>query len=1064
MKLHTITAVFRRNVESYFAGALGYLIIVVFVFVCSLLAFNEQFFANNLATLDQLSRWYPILLLFLVPAITMGVWAEERKQHTEELLFTLPASDLEVLLGKYLAVLAVYTIALLFSTTLLIVLNRIGSPDWGVVFTTYLGYWLAGAALLSAGMFASSLTRSTTVAFVVGVLVSAVPVFLSPAADYLSRFGSGVGDVARSLAVSEQLRGFTEGLIPFTGILYFVSLAAFLLYLNYVVITKRHWSGGRQAKMGTQYLVRVAALAATLVSFNVMLQRGNAYVPEGLDLTAEKVHTLSPVTRDVIQNVVDKEEGVTIQAFLSPEVPDEFVPVRKELVNLLRQYDRLGGRYLTVRLVDVTHASDAETDARARGVEPIKHNLQDREGRQVRQDVYLGVVVEGKDRRVVIPHFRNRMQLEYELTRSLGTVMATKQLRVGILRTDARVLGMGKKWYFDRFVQELRKQYELVDVTYADLNEWAAESPDGGKTDTSRSKDSSMKTSKGPKNGGGKDTTRETSKRPDVLIVVQATSLPQPAMDDLVQYLQRGNPALIFDDPLPFYLVYDQTQFNEFFRGPYSELLDAPRLPRAQPRSRWAIELIPKSAIQKFNDWARKERRNRMLRSPQQWDAFLKEGFDKFYPEATPQVYGQFPIRKADNGTAATLMRALGLTWENGRVVTDKFNPHPGFAAAIPQKVVENRGPTWPVSDYGQKENAFLFLARAGGNRHALNAGHSVTKDLQEMMAIYAGSISRRQDAKTKVVPLLQTSADARFVDWEDLVVKRTRSVAKIDSVSGTIVGTEERTVESKLTNTFSPGQSLNSQLFPPHAQYVLADEPRRVSADGIQTIAAIITPGEQSEEEAKKPRTGKSSPKGAGKIKAVFVADVDMISDVFFRQQEALGLPLDNVNFVENAIEVLAGDERYVELRSRRPEPRSLTTIQRAVDEFRQERLQAEQKVKQETEEKTAAAQKRFDEKMKKIRESKDLNVLQKDQLQAFALRTEQERLEREKKRLKEDLKRRTRKLENEEDRQIRNYQNHVRAVTVAFTPVPALLLGLVVFVGRWINERRIVTPARHV
>ncbi len=146
IRWHVISAVFWRNVRQYFTSVIGYLFIVVFVSICALIAFNRQFFADNLATLDQLSQYYPLLLLFLIPAITMGVWADERRQGTDAILFTLPASDLEILLGKYLSVVAVYTVALLFSLTQLIALANIGEPDWGVVAATYLGYWLAGCA------------------------------------------------------------------------------------------------------------------------------------------------------------------------------------------------------------------------------------------------------------------------------------------------------------------------------------------------------------------------------------------------------------------------------------------------------------------------------------------------------------------------------------------------------------------------------------------------------------------------------------------------------------------------------------------------------------------------------------------------------------------------------------------------------------------------------------------------------------------------------------------------------------------------------------------------------
>src|SRR5579872_1927053 len=178
LRMHVINAVFKRNFLSYFSGVIGYLVIIVFVLAGAISAFNSQFFANNLDNLDQLNSVFPGLLLFLVPAITMGVWADERKLGTDELLFTLPASDLEILLGKYAAVVGVYSVALFFSLSHVAVLAFLGNPDWRQLFATYFGYWITGCALLSAGMLASILTSSATVAYVAGALICSVPVFI----------------------------------------------------------------------------------------------------------------------------------------------------------------------------------------------------------------------------------------------------------------------------------------------------------------------------------------------------------------------------------------------------------------------------------------------------------------------------------------------------------------------------------------------------------------------------------------------------------------------------------------------------------------------------------------------------------------------------------------------------------------------------------------------------------------------------------------------------------------------------------------------------------------------
>ncbi len=427
LRNNVVLAVFKRNVQSYFSGVLGYLFIVVFVVAGAFAAFNQQFFANNQANLDQLSLWYPLPLLFMIPAITMGVWADEKKMGTDELLFTLPASDTEILLGKFLAALAVYTIALLFSVTHILVLWRIGNPDMGLMFTTYFSYWLAGASLLAAGMFASALTNSTTVAFVLGTAICCIPVFIGQIAPS--------NNLIQGLSLVTQFQDFSTGVLPLGSILYFISLAVMMLYLNRVLITRRHWSAQEQNSMGLQYLVRTVALAVILISVNVIVSYGSSRI----DMTNEKVYSLSQTTKDLISKI-DEKNPVTIEAFISPEVSREYVPVRKRLIGLLQEYNQLGGKKLQVRFVKVIPFSKEEEEARLLDIAPEQVQTE-RGGRAYVDTIFMGAVVKSGTDEVVIPFFNMGTPIEYELTRSIRTVSKDDRLTVGILNTDAKIFG-----------------------------------------------------------------------------------------------------------------------------------------------------------------------------------------------------------------------------------------------------------------------------------------------------------------------------------------------------------------------------------------------------------------------------------------------------------------------------------------------------------------------------------------------------------------------------------------------------------------------------------------------
>jgi hypothetical protein len=312
MNASVLTAVFKRNFFSYFANPTGYVFICVFVFLSAVAAFwPDEFFNANLANLEQLNKYFPFIMLFFVPAITMSIWAEETRQGTDELLLTLPASDFDVVLGKYLAAISIYTVALLISlASNFVVLSQLGRPDAGLYLCTHVGYWFLGLAMLAVGMVASFLTRNLTVAYILGALFNA-PLVLMARIDIIPGLTHTVAAAVRQWSLGGQCQEFGRGMLGLSGILYFVSIAGIMLYVCMVLIGRRNWARGAEAAAQSgHFLVRALALAIIAVAVVVAVRNHD----QRLDTTSEQLSSLSPYTIHLIKDLkADYVQAVKLQ-------------------------------------------------------------------------------------------------------------------------------------------------------------------------------------------------------------------------------------------------------------------------------------------------------------------------------------------------------------------------------------------------------------------------------------------------------------------------------------------------------------------------------------------------------------------------------------------------------------------------------------------------------------------------------------------------------------------------------------------------------------------------------
>ena len=505
-----ITALARRDLRMYFSSPSGYVFITLFIFLSAAAAFwQDRFFLQNLANLDQLNAVFPYLLLFFIPALTMGVWSEEKKLGTDELLLTLPATDLEVVIGKYAATLGIYTASLLLSLSYILVLFYLGSPDLGLMAGNFAGYWFAGAALIAVGMLASLLTRNATVAFIAGGLFCAALVAGGPAAGAVL---PGLGGAVDALGVVLHFGDFAKGIVSVSAVVYFAAAGAFFLYLNVLVLSRRHWPRAAAGyPMWAHQAARAAAIALALVSIGVLAARLSVRV----DVTAEQLHSLSGETRALLDEL-PADRPVFIQAFISPDAPEPFVQTRSNLIGILEEIDALAGPRVEVFIHDTEPFTAAAREARETfGITPRPvRNVSS--ARSEVEDVFLGVAFTCGAEEQVIGFFEVGLPAEYEIMRSIRVVARTGRKRIGVVATMANLFG-GTNFERNQFtpqwpvIAELRKQYDVVEI-----------SPE-----------------------------MAISQEVDALLVPLPSSLQTDEQGFVADTIRSGTPALILVDPLP---------------------------------------------------------------------------------------------------------------------------------------------------------------------------------------------------------------------------------------------------------------------------------------------------------------------------------------------------------------------------------------------------------------------------------------------------------------------------------------------------------------------------------
>jgi ABC-2 type transport system permease protein len=422
----------RKELSAYFGSPMALIFLGAFL-VVTLFAFFwvEAFFVRNIADVRPLFQWMPVLLIFLVATLTMRQWSEEQRGGTLEVLLTLPVRRVELVLGKFIAVMILVALALALTLFLPITVSILGPLDWGPVVGGYLAALLMAAAYAAIGLFVSSRTDNQIVSLIATAFLGGL-FYLVGSAAVTGLVGESIGEMLRAIGTGSRFESIERGVIDLRDLVYYLSLTALFLGLNVVSLDAKRWSKGvRTATYRRQVVLTVVLIAANLVALNTWL-----FPLGGLraDLTAGGEYSLSPVTKDLIRNL---QEPLLIRGYFSERTHPLLAPLVPTIRDMLREYQIASNGKIQAEVVDPRNNEELETEAnQVYGIQPSPFRVSGRYESSVINS-YFDILIRYGDQHVVLS-FSDLIEVEqspsgqvdvrlrnpeYDLTRSIKKVV-----------------------------------------------------------------------------------------------------------------------------------------------------------------------------------------------------------------------------------------------------------------------------------------------------------------------------------------------------------------------------------------------------------------------------------------------------------------------------------------------------------------------------------------------------------------------------------------------------------------------------------------------------------------
>lgn len=422
----------RKEFDAFFASPAAFLFLGAFLATILFVFFwVETFFARNIADVRPMFQWLPVLLIFLSGALTMRAWSEERRAGTLESLLTSPVNPLHLVLGKFLAALALVCVALILTLPLPITVSFIGPLDWGPVIGGYVATIFLAAAYVAVGVYMSARTDNPIVALILTAAVCGILYLLgSPAVTSL--FGRHVGEILGLVGSGSRFESITRGVLDLRDLYYYLSIVGVFLSLNLFALERLRWAGNPRTRRHRRSAWLAGLMAANFVAANLWLA---PITWARVDITQGHIYSLSPATKGYLAQL---REPLLIRGYFSAKTHPLLAPLVPRIKDMLEEYAVAGKGRVRVEFVDPQEDPAVEEAAASKyGIRPVPFQMANKYQASVVNSYFNILVAYGGEyqtlsyRDLIEVKVRGERDLdvllknpEYEITRSIRKVVS----------------------------------------------------------------------------------------------------------------------------------------------------------------------------------------------------------------------------------------------------------------------------------------------------------------------------------------------------------------------------------------------------------------------------------------------------------------------------------------------------------------------------------------------------------------------------------------------------------------------------------------------------------------